>query len=232
MKNSVEGLKNLYSGIDDLLLLPHIQQIISQESQDQKWADQVLDGYIRLLDACSTAKDLISNTKHGIQELLSALRRKDADGIRCYLNSRRRSKKNIQKSLRSFTSKPILSTLEKDSETSDLVCKLNEAESITLGRLESLLSYLIGARNVEAKQSRWSLVAKLMHSKKGGDACWNEFEKMDGLLQMSLEGVQDDEVVNLSKEVDSSIQNLEEEIECLFRQLIRTRVFLLNILNH
>lgn len=237
MRNSVRGLKTLYKGIDDLLLLPHIQQIISRDNQE-RFVDQVLDGYIRLLDACSAAKDLITNTKQRVQELLSALRRKDADGILCYLNCRRKSKKSIHKSLRSFRSEPILATLENACEASELVCKLNEAESVTIARLESLLSCLIGTR-MQARQSGWSLVAKLMHSKKvitssqGEEVtCSNEFEKMDALLQMSLEGVQVEGLMNLLKEVESSIQCVEEELECLFRQLIRTRVSLLNILNH
>ncbi|KAG6403658.1 hypothetical protein SASPL_135886 [Salvia splendens] len=226
MESSIKGLKNLYTSIDNLLLLPHIQQIISRD----EWIDQVLDGYIRLLDASSTARDLISSTKQHVQELLSALRRKDADGIRCYLSSTKKSKKIIQKSLKSFRSKSIVATVEKGSEAWELVQKLSDAESITVATLESLLAYLIGGR----MQSGWSLVAKLMHSKKESNYFHgaNEFEKMEALLQISLEGVQVEEVMTLSKEVDSSIQNLEQELECLFRQLIRTRVLLLNILNH
>ncbi|KAL1541193.1 hypothetical protein AAHA92_25446 [Salvia divinorum] len=225
MESSIKGLKNLYTSIDDLLLLPHIQQIISR----YKWIDQVLDGYIRLLDASSTARDLISRTKQHVQELLSALRRKDADGIRCYLNSTKKSKKIIQKSLKSFRSKSIVATLEKGSEAWELVQKLSDAESITVATLQSLLSYLIGGR----MQSGWSLVATLMNSKKESNFHGaNEFEKMESLLQISLEGLQVEEVMTLSKEVDSSIQNLEQELECLFRQLIRTRVLLLNILHH
>lgn len=242
MSNNVGGLKTLYKGIDDLLLLPHTQQIISRDLSQERFVDQVLDGYIRLLDACSTAKDLVSNTKQRTQELLSALRRKDADGILSYLNCRKKSKKSIHnslKDLRSFRSKPnVLATLENGCETSELVCKLNEAESVTIARLESLLSCLIGTR-MPARQSGWSLVAKLMHSKKvsmnsrGEEAtCLNEFEKMDALLQMSLEGVQVEGLMSLLKEVESSIRSVEEELECLFRQLIRTRVSLLNILNH
>ncbi|KAK4437574.1 hypothetical protein Salat_0091400 [Sesamum alatum] len=96
MNNKLKGLKSLYGNADHLLLLPHVHRIISQESRG-KWVTQILDGYIKLLDACSSAKDLISQTKQDVQELLSALRRKDVQGIRCYLTSRMRSKKMIQK---------------------------------------------------------------------------------------------------------------------------------------
>lgn len=230
MNNRVTGLKNLYSNIDELLQLPHTHQIISQESQERS-IDQVLDGYIRILDACTEAKDRVSNTKQDVQELLSALRRKDAGGIHCYLSSRKTSKKSIQKSLKELRR---LSTLEKDCEESDLLHKLKDAESVTVSMLESLLSYLIGTKT-QARKSGWSLVAKLMHSKmayNGEDTQSNEFKKIDDFLQTSLEGVQVEELMSFLKEIDSSIQNLEEELECLFRQLIRTRVFLLNILNN
>ncbi|KAI3446322.1 hypothetical protein Pfo_002987 [Paulownia fortunei] len=238
MNDKLNGLKSLYSNVDDMLLLPHIHQIISQESQE-KWVEQILDGYIRLLDACSSAKDLISHTKQDVQELFSALRRKDVQGIHCYLTSRRRSKKMIQKSLknlRSFRSKNNVLFSDKDHETMSLVSMLKESESVSFAMLESLLSYMMGTK-VHASSTGWSLVSKLMQSKKasyqGTEANLNEFKKADAVLQMSQEDdIQVDEFMNHLKNMDLSIQSLEEELECLFRQLIRTRVFLLNILNH
>ncbi|KAI3446324.1 hypothetical protein Pfo_002989 [Paulownia fortunei] len=229
MENRLNGLTNLYCNIDDLLMLPHIQQIISQECQE-KWVDQVLDGYIRLLDACSTAKDLFSCTKHDIQQLLSALRRKDVHGIHCYETSRRKSKKMIQKSLKdlkSFRSKHNDLSLEKDNETLALVYMLKEAESVTIAMFECLLSYVIGSK-VQARQGGWSLLSKLVPSKKvshqGEETDLNEFKKVDSFLQLSQEDdTQVEELMNHLKEMDSSIQILEEEIECLFRQLIKTR---------
>lgn len=230
MESSVRGLETYYKGVDDLLLSSHVQKTISQ---DQKWIDQVLDGCISLLDLISAAKDLVSSTKQSVQELLSSLRRKDADGVRRYLNSRRKSKKKIHKSLkdlRSLRSKSIASAAEKGGEAaSDLVHKLRDAESNTIATLESLMCYLAGSSG--ARQGGWSVVAKLVHPRKDGGR--NELEQMDLSLQMSLEGgVRGEEVTKAMKEVDSSIRNLEEELECLFRKLIGTRVLLLNILNY
>ncbi|KAL8060105.1 hypothetical protein ABFX02_02G002400 [Erythranthe guttata] len=214
MEARLSGLRNLYSDIDDLLMLPHIQQIIAQECQT-KWIDQVLDGYINLLDACTTAKDLFSQIKQQVQELLSALRRNDVNGINNYHISKKKSKKMILKSLkdlRSLRCKKNVSSLDKDDETTALVCMLKEAESVTIDVFEGLLSYVMG-NNVQPKSSAWSLVSKILPSKKVS----NQSEETD---------------LNEMKEMDSIIQILEQEIECLFRQLIKTRVFLLNILNH
>ncbi|XP_057771028.1 uncharacterized protein LOC130990810 [Salvia miltiorrhiza] len=207
---TINGLRNLYESIDDLLLLPHIQQIVTEEC---------VDDFIKLLDACSSIKDLISLAKQNLRELLSAVRRKDARGINCYLDSRRNSKKMIQKCLKKLRRSSA-------SETSENVSLLKDAESVAISSLESLLSYTLGMKLQERKSS-WSLVSKLMQSKKASDD-ENEFNKVESLLQVN----QGNELVNHLKEMDSSIQVVEEELESVFRQLIKTRVSLLNILNH
>ncbi|GER57734.1 hypothetical protein STAS_35564 [Striga asiatica] len=221
MNNSLVGLKHLYSKIDDLLQSPHVQQLISRESH-MKFADRVLDGHIVLLDACTTAKDHVSLAKQSVQQLLSAVRRKDADSVHFYLNSRRKSKKMIRKSLKQSR---IFVSREKDGETmNDLAYMLKEAELTGVKMLESLLSYLMGTNN--KVQTRWALVSKLMSTKKN-ESCQNEFEKIDVFLQSSSLGDLrvDEEIIIMSelKRTDSSIQNLEEELDCLFRQLIKTR---------
>ncbi|KAK6118663.1 hypothetical protein DH2020_047576 [Rehmannia glutinosa] len=228
------SLKSLYCNIDDLLVLPHIQHVISQE-RHEKFVEQLLDRHVTLLDACTTAKDIISHTKHDVQHLLSSLRRKDiVYGIKNYQTSRRKSKKTIEKTLKELRKnlrKDNTLSLEKDTEKTSLVCMLKDAESVTFFVLESLLAYAMGTK-VQERKSGWSLVSKLMHSKKishqSEETNTNEFNKVDSFLQLS----QEEELVNHLKEMDSNIQVLEQELECLFRQLVKTRVFLLNIINH
>ncbi|XP_057771023.1 uncharacterized protein LOC130990806 [Salvia miltiorrhiza] len=210
INSTINGLRNLYESIDDLLLLPHIQQIVSEEC---------VDDYISLLDACSSVKDLVSLAKQDLRDLLSAVRRKDAQGIKGYLASRKRSKKMIQKCLKNLRRSSA-------SATSENASLLKDAESVAISLLESLLSYTVGMKMQERKSS-WSLVSKLMHSKKASDD-ENEFNKVDSLLQLN----QDNELVNHLKEMESNIQVLEEELESVFRQMIKTRVSLLNILNN
>ncbi|KAG6407811.1 hypothetical protein SASPL_130810 [Salvia splendens] len=72
-----------------------------------------------------------------------------------------------------------------------------------------------------------SLLPKLMHSKKVS-ADENEFKKVESFLQLN----QENELVNHIKEMDSDIQVVEEDLESIFRQLIKTRVSLLNILHN
>ncbi|KAG6413567.1 hypothetical protein SASPL_126281 [Salvia splendens] len=200
----INGLRNLYESIDDLLLLSHIQQTVSEEC---------VDDFIRLLDACSSVRDLISLAKQDIRDLLSAVRRKDVQGVNTYLASRKKSKKMIQKSLKNLR--------HSASAASESASMLKDAESVAISMLESLLSYVLG------HESKRSLLSKLMHSKKVSDV-ENEFNKVESFLQLNKEN----ELVNHIKEMDSDIQVVEEDLESIFRQLIKTRVSLLNILNN
>ncbi|KAG6405577.1 hypothetical protein SASPL_133168 [Salvia splendens] len=203
----INGLRNLYESIDDLLLLPHIQQIVSEEC---------VDDYIKLLDACNSVKDVVSLAKEDLRDLLSSIRRKDVQGINAYLASRKKSKKMIQKCLKNLR--------RNTSATCDNGSILKDAESVAISTLESLLSYVLGTKVHESKRS---LLSKLMHSKKVS-ADKNEFNKVESFLQLN----QENELVNHIKEMDSDIQVVEEDLESIFRQLIKTRVSLLNILNN
>ncbi|KAL1554492.1 hypothetical protein AAHA92_15061 [Salvia divinorum] len=203
----INGLRNLYESIDDMLLLSHIQQTVSEEC---------VDDFIRLLDACSSVRDLFSLAKQDVRDLLSAVRRKDAHGINAYLASRKKSKKMIRRSLKNLR--------RCASATSENASMLKVAESVSISMLESLLSYVLGTKVHENKRS---LLSKLMHSKTlSSDE--NEFNKLDSFLQLN----QENELVNHLNEMDSDIQVVEEDLESIFRQLIKTRVSLLNILNH
>ncbi|KAL7257313.1 hypothetical protein ACSBR1_003588 [Camellia fascicularis] len=64
----------------------------------------------------------------------------------------------------------------------------------------------------------------------------NDFEKFDCVLQ-SLVGYKKSTSKNANLQnqlakMELSIEDLKEELEYLFRRLIKTRVFLLNILNY
>ncbi|KAF2295308.1 hypothetical protein GH714_032541 [Hevea brasiliensis] len=88
--------------------------------------------------------------------------------------------------------------------------------------------------------SGWSVISKLLQSKRVScevENGVNEAEKIDAEL-ITLKSSKDiclSQLQNLLKGLEafeSSIQEAEEELECIYRQLVKTRVSLLNILNH
>ncbi|KAL5753544.1 hypothetical protein ACOSP7_021764 [Xanthoceras sorbifolium] len=234
--HDINGLQDLHDCVVKLLELPHIQQALGQEQQ-RKWVDELLNGSLRILDISSIAKDALSQTKERAQGLQSVLRRRRGDEIssevKSYLTSRKAVKKTIKKALKGMENK----CSSKISEEHETITMLREVEAVTFTAFESLLSLISGPK--ASSKSGWSLVSKLIHSKR--IACeeeeethMNEFQELDAALS-TLTSKSDNSAIcvqNQLKELESSIQDLEEGIECLSRHLIKSRVSLLNILNN
>ncbi|CAN1770834.1 hypothetical protein LINPERHAP1_LOCUS11719 [Linum perenne] len=235
--HKLNSLQDLYDCVDQLLQLPLTQQTIVQKS-----FSELLDGSLRLLDLCSTAKDALSQIKESVFELQSAIRRRQGglEGeTRRYLNTRKIVKKAIQKVLKGMESRTKSNSSANDSEVVTMlkaISMLREAESIVVEVLESLLSFISQSNS---KSTSWSLVSKLMASKKNEvSANTNEFAEVDACLKTStsseeiqahLKNLQ--EIQAHLKNLQPCIQDLEEGVESLFRCLIKTRSSILNILS-
>lgn len=251
MSQRLPGLMDLIDCVENLLMLPLSQQILTQHRQE-KWVDELLEGSLGLLDACDTAKDVLSQIRDHASKLLSALRRrrvnecKTSTGVDEYLTSRKKGMKAMQKALKNLKvmkNKCSFSPLNTDPEAVSLVCMLREVEMVTLTLLESLLSSISGS-TLRSKPSSWSLVSRLVHHKQvaceeAAPAEITEFEKVDSALSSLIhhrgKSVNLALLDDMQKEVgqlEQSIQNLEGGLEFLSRRLIKTRVSLLNILNH
>ena len=249
ISHKLNGLKDLHDCVDNLLLLPLTQQTLALHC-DEKWVDELLDGSLRLLDVCGTAKDALLQTREHAHELQSSMRRRRGgeSGISSevvgYLTSRKKVKKAIHKALKDLKGmekKCSFSPLNKDPETISMVSMLRGVETVTLKVLESLLSSIAG-ETAQSNPSGWSLVSNLMRHKH--IACeeattidLGEFEKVDSALftlivhktksnPMHIDIVQ----TELGK-LEISIQDLEEGLEFLYRRSIKTRVSFLNILS-
>ncbi|KAI8553936.1 hypothetical protein RHMOL_Rhmol05G0055500 [Rhododendron molle] len=243
----LSGLQNMFDRLDDLLLLPHTQQAFSQQRHGT-WAEAVLEKYLRLLDICAAAKGVSTQTKQDVQNLLSILRRRRyTNDFAGYVSSRKKAKKIIQKSLKdlksiknlkSVKSNTTIVSFDKSHEISEIISLLNEVEAATVLEFESLLSYIAG-KKVESRVSGFSLVSKLMHrnsiASNEEETNSNAFENFDDALcslnsrSHKTDGViHKENVQNQLGKMESSIQDIEEGLECMFRRLIRARVSLLN----
>ncbi|KAM1650947.1 hypothetical protein ACFX1X_003650 [Malus domestica] len=116
-------------------------------------------------------------------------------------------------------------SLNNDHETVAIVSKLRDVEAVTVAVFESLLSFIFG---LKSQPSSWSLVSKMIQSKRVAceeETKVNDFSKVDAGLHSGNE-------YNQLDNLESCIQDHEERLQFPFRQLIKTRVSLLNILNH
>ncbi|CAI0407774.1 unnamed protein product [Linum tenue] len=218
---NLNGLQDVYDCVDQLLRLPTTQQALIN---DQNCFNELLDGSLRILDLCNTAKDALSQMKESVAEIQSAIRRRQ-DGlqgeIRRYLKSRKTVVKAIQKVLKGMVSKK--STSSNNVET---VSMLKEAESAVVDVLESLLTFISQS---SSKPTSWSLFKRVASVAATEIAATeNEFSDVDAALKMNNSG---EEVQVQLKNLQPCIQDLEEGVESLFRRLIKTRASILNIHN-
>ncbi|XP_062119179.1 uncharacterized protein LOC133832899 [Humulus lupulus] len=232
----LSGLEDLHLCVERMLELPLTQHAFSQGRQE-KWVDELVDGSLRLLDMCSAGKDAVLHTKECARDIQSTMRRKVSleSEIKKYSASRKVVKKAIQKALgglKVVESKCTFSPTNKDSEITAFVGVFREVEAVTLATFESLLSFISGPKT-HSKLNGWSLVSKLMQSKRVGcdDDVVNEFAKVDAVLLNNETNKGDQAMVDL-KNLEMCVQNFEQMLESLFRRLIKTRVSLLNILNN
>ncbi|KAL0560918.1 hypothetical protein IC582_001335 [Cucumis melo] len=230
----LDGLQDLHDCIDKLLLLPLTHQALI----DNKSVDDLLEGSLKILDVCALAKDVLSQMKESAHELECALRRrKDCMvDIQKYLNSRKMMKKTINKALKGMEK----TSSQKGDESSEIVRLLKEAETVTYNSIESLLSFVAGPK-LPSKMSKWSLVSMLMQPKrvacKDDSTDGNEIEIVDAALNSITNHkfdflAQGEDVQNSLRKLELCIHDIEEDLDSLYRHLIKNRVSFLNILNH
>ena len=154
-----------------------------------------------------------------------------------YLTSRKNMKKMIQKALGIMKLMKIDVMVSSENKENDMLSMLKEAEALTVRTLQSLLHFIYP--KIQSKQSKWSAISKLMQPKRvicdSKNSDTNEFEKVDGALKSLITQKPTSSIDNFQshmEDLEMCIQDLEVGVECLSRQLIKTRVSLLNIFNH
>ncbi|XP_057975672.1 uncharacterized protein LOC131162990 [Malania oleifera] len=251
----ISGMGALYRCIQDLLNLPLTQKALTQH-QHEKWVDEVLDGSVIFLDICSNTRDSLLLLKEDVRELQSALRRRKGGDFSIgsnifstFVSSRKRMKKETAKSLaalKQIDSKLGASPLPDylNAHISAVVRALRKTCLITISVFRSLLLFLSVPVLKPKKLTKWSLVSRLVH--RGVVACdgqrmmrISELESLDVALgnllaQSSSKGSESEMIQSANKRLEAlegSIEGLENALECLFKNLINTRVSFLNILS-
>ncbi|XP_011035021.1 PREDICTED: uncharacterized protein LOC105132966 [Populus euphratica] len=227
------GLRVLHECVDDFLQLPLTQQTLSKER-----AEEVLNGSLLLLDVCSNTQDVFSSMKERFKRLKSSLRRRKggesgiASEIEAYVVSRKQLNKTTRKCFRN------LKSMEKNNTSAvHAVGMLRDVKEITLEIFQSLLS-LVSQPKTTSSSRGWSVVSKLFQSKRAsceGEATKLEMIDAELLVLKSGKDINPIQVQNILKELElleSVIHEAEEELEAVYRKLLKTRVSILNILSH
>ncbi|KAL3505469.1 hypothetical protein ACH5RR_035310 [Cinchona calisaya] len=244
-------LKELHEGVTNLIQLPSVQNALSTQ-QLEKWVEEVLDGSLSLLDACGSARDIKYHIKESVKDFESSIRRNKngvfglTNKVKSFEISRKKINKMVVKNIR------ILKKLEKncssqllnkDSNLATIISLLKETETISFLILRSVLAWASDEKE-RSKYGGWSLVTKFVQPKRVHYVAEQEeevygLEKVDealhALLIKSQKGSDACALQNVLKQLKSlefSIQEFEENLEDLFKSLIKRRVSLLNVLNN
>lgn len=242
------GLEEVYGCLDELLNMSSTRQVLSQNKQE-KCINKLLDSSVHLLDVCGIARDLVLQVKEHVQTLQSALRRRKGDlsietCLSDYTNFRKKTKKDAKRlsgALKQLESQ-FAPLVNQDDHFLAVMRVLREAGEFSISIFQSVLSPLSGPIS-SPKQSRWSLISRLIH--KGVITCEerqesdNELQYVDDALSVLLKNLSGDEpgaknvqiVQKQLKDLEKSLGSLDEGLESIFRQLIRSRASLLNIIS-
>ncbi|KAI4381814.1 hypothetical protein MLD38_007852 [Melastoma candidum] len=235
-------LEDLYICTIDLLDMASTQQILRRQVTCNS---TLLDSSVHLLDVCGIARDLVSQVKEDIQLLQSVLRRRKGDQgmssiLADYVNFRNKARKTAKRlSLATNQIKNranVTSPSDQDAESSAVMRTLMEVDEIAADIFQSVLRPFLNPIS-GTKKSRWSSILRLVH--RGAVACEEKPENLDDikhideavrtLTKCNMDNIEANK--NQLQEVESNINSLELALESMFRQLVRARASLLNVIS-
>ncbi|KAL2232205.1 uncharacterized protein LOC105155421 [Sesamum indicum] len=237
---NLASLRDLHEGINSLIQMASVQQALSNE-QDENWINELLEGSLRLVDLCGFSRDVVCLTKECVQDLESSIRRHKGEttktiDMNVYVASRKKIDKMVNKCIKNLKGFNENSTalLDKDYDLKAIGTMLKETEALAFSILKCVLILMAGKKE-RSKQRSWSLLSKFtqtsrVHSEVQEEAVAENLCSFD--IFKSLKSMDNIALQNKLKASEMTIEKLEEELEALFRSLVKTRVSLLNVLSH
>ncbi|XP_055821805.1 uncharacterized protein LOC129890249 [Solanum dulcamara] len=231
-----DALRDLHDSANDMLHSPVIKREIAHQGQE-KWTHEVSEISLRMLDVCGTTKDVLLLVKDHVHDLKSTFRRISVAENTTTENKfapfhchRKKLKKEMLKRLHSLkgmknNTKCIDSSLSSiDNNKNNLMVVVNvlrEVRVATMSILESLMALMsMPSPNSTRKTSKGYFGSKLL-LRVNSLSSWEKCDAMT--LQCANKRLE---------AVELAIEDLEGELQCIIRRLIRTRVSLLNLLTY
>ncbi|KAJ1290679.1 hypothetical protein BS78_02G264100 [Paspalum vaginatum] len=204
-------LGDAYGRIEELVRLPGGRGALSSA----RWRGAVeaeLDASVALLDLCQRARDAAASAKQHVRAARGAVRRGDAAlakaAVRWYVRCLAKAGKQAS------AKRALARRAPADADTPAAVKVLSDAVAVTVAVLQRAMASL-SARAVDARKSKWRVASKLLRSDWSLGAC----KDLDG-----------DDAATTLQELEDSVEAVESGLEHLFRQIVQSRVALLNAL--
>ncbi|GFZ09427.1 hypothetical protein Acr_21g0000260 [Actinidia rufa] len=211
----------------------------------EEWIDGVLDGSLRLIDGCGILREVMSQIKEHVRELQSALWRRKGDSstessiaeYACFRKKVKKDAKKVMAELKQIDKQtggsPLLGL---DHHVSLVIRVLREVVVASTSIFHSLILF-ISVSTLKPKATR-SLVSRLKGTVLGEDQHINvnELESVDFALHAmgkcsSSEGDGKQIAQKRLRSLETSIEAVENCLDCLFRSMIRARASLLNVVS-
>lgn len=236
---NLSGIAEVFNSVEELVHSQLTQKALNHQ-HCKILVEETLDGSVSLLDSCGNARDLLLTMKEHVQNLQSALRRRNSrieSNVHAYICFRKKAKKNVAKSLRDLKKMEskfgcFLHLLDVDYNVLIVIKLLRELSAVTISMFQSLFVFLS-----MPVTNRWSLVSKLkavtFSASEKEQKIYSEVGTVDAALYSlhKSDAKTDVKIVQLRLEtLDCSITGLEAGMERLFRCLLQHRVSLLNLL--
>ncbi|KAI4325408.1 hypothetical protein MLD38_030811 [Melastoma candidum] len=243
-RGGLASLEELYEAVNEFLAVPLTQQAISY-NRGGACVDGLLDGSVWLLDAFGVTRDVVSAIREHARGVRSAIRRRNPclgtveEAVSGFLRMKRKLRKDVKGAAAGLKRieegfGDALAPAEHDQDFRLVMTVLREAVLLSVTALRSLLSSLDNG-----KKSKWGVImVRLVNkgeiaSREVGNG--NDFEALDDVISGLSKDVLSMEKVKMTQEqlrdLEIRIGGVEDELDGLYRRMIRTRVSLLNILS-